>query len=158
MAVMPLTPCEGGDGNDSLYGQSGSDTLDGGLGDDHLDGGYSRDVLQGGDGLDALYGGDDDDTLSGGEGSDYLDGGSGQDVAQLSGNSSDYSIAKGTTASGDDLYYLTDNRPNSPDGVEQLTNIETIAFADGDQALTTFYEANKARQHHRRQPHRHRRG
>ena len=52
-------------------------------------------------------------------------------------------IAKGTTATGDDLYYLTDNRTGSPDGVEQLTNIETLAFADGNQSLNAFYEANK---------------
>ena len=86
----------------------------------------------------ALYGGEDDDTLAGGAGSDYLDGGSGKDVALLSGNSSDYSIAKGMTSTGEDLYYLTDNRDNSPDGVEQLTNIETLAFDDGELSLADF--------------------
>ena len=115
-----------------------------GEGDDSLDGGFSRDVLEGGLGLDRLFGGEDDDTLSGGAGSDYLDCGSGVDVAKLSGKSTDYTIAKGVTAAGDDLYYLTDTRENSPDGVEQLTNIETIEFSDQSVIITDYYDANKS--------------
>ena len=37
----------------------------------------------------------------------------------------------------------TVNRTNSPDGVEQLTNIETLQFSDKSVALSAFYEANK---------------
>jgi hypothetical protein len=100
-------------------------------------------VLEGGDGLDRLFGGEDDDTLSGGAGSDYLDGGQGTDVAKMGGKSSDYTVAKGTTTNAlgatQDLYYLTDNRAGSPDGVEQLTNIETLSFSDGNLSLADFY-------------------
>jgi Ca2+-binding RTX toxin-like protein len=104
-------------------------------------------VLEGGDGLDRLFGGEDDDTLSGGAGSDYLDGGTGIDVAKMTGVSTDYLIAKGTTTNTlgvtQDLYYLTDKRASSPDGVEQLTNVETLQFSDKSIALTDFYAANK---------------
>jgi hypothetical protein len=37
------------------------------------------------------------------------------------------------------LYYLTDNRAGSPDGVEQLTNIEQLQFSDGTLSMTDFY-------------------
>ncbi|MFS6819040.1 Ig-like domain-containing protein [Synechococcus lacustris Tous-12m] len=78
-----------------------------------------------------------------GAGSDYLDGGTGADVAKLTGKSTDYSIAKGTTATGTDLYYLTDNRTASPDGVEQLTAIENLEFADGKISLADFYSGKR---------------
>lgn len=71
---------DGGDHNDTLFGEGGDDQLIGGLGNDHLDGGDGNDTLQGGSGDDALLGGAGNDVLSGGEGSDQLQGGSGNDT------------------------------------------------------------------------------
>lgn len=45
----------GGRGNDTLYGMDGSDTLYGAFGDDTLDGGTGNDTLQGGAGNDTYY-------------------------------------------------------------------------------------------------------
>jgi Ca2+-binding RTX toxin-like protein len=47
----------GGDDNDTLYGDAGNDVLDGGAGTDALDGGEGRDILTGGLNRDFLTGG-----------------------------------------------------------------------------------------------------
>lgn len=54
----------GGDGNDSLFGESGNDILDGGDGIDFLFGGAGDDVLIGGAGFDVLNGGAGADTFT----------------------------------------------------------------------------------------------
>ena len=79
----------GGDGNDSLYGEGGNDLLKGGDGDDYADGGDGNDTLQGSHGQDTLIGGDGDDLLQGGNDSDSLIGGSGSDTIN-GGGSSDF--------------------------------------------------------------------
>jgi hypothetical protein len=63
------TPCwdviDGGDGDDSLFGNAGNDRLSGGEGDDDLWGGSGDDVLDGGEGFDrARY---DHDEFDGGD-------------------------------------------------------------------------------------------
>ncbi|MDD3157093.1 M10 family metallopeptidase, partial [Anaeromusa sp.] len=62
---------EGGNGADFLQGMAGSDLLYGGSGADTLDGGIQGDVLDGGDGNDVLIY-DNADTLVGGSGSDTV--------------------------------------------------------------------------------------
>lgn len=69
----------GGDGDDTLYGQGGPDSLFGEAGDDTLYGGDFRDKLLGGDDNDTLYGQDGNDTLNGNSGNDTLHGGAGND-------------------------------------------------------------------------------
>ncbi|ESK53636.1 beta strand repeat-containing protein [Acinetobacter tjernbergiae] len=61
----------GGEGNDSLFGQGGADTLNGGNGND---------LLHGGSGDDTLNGNEGNDTLNGGLGADSMSGGTGDDV------------------------------------------------------------------------------
>ncbi|WP_119978860.1 type I secretion C-terminal target domain-containing protein, partial [Shewanella algidipiscicola] len=56
----------GGEGNDTLFGQGGDDELNGGSGNDLLFGGTGNDELIGGAGEDVLIGGLGDDTLTGG--------------------------------------------------------------------------------------------
>ena len=136
MAVMPPTPLMVAT-EMTPSRVSGSDTLIGGLGDDHLDGGYSRDILQGGEGLDALYGGDDD-TLAGKVLTTSMAARPRRCPVSAAPPITPSPKAPLLTAN---LYYLNDNRIAPT--VEQLTNIEILSFADGDQALTTFYEANK---------------
>lgn len=70
---------DGGDGNDVLRGLDGNDTLIGGRGKDTLFGGAADDLLDGGDQNDRLLGGDGDDTLLGGRGNDRLFGEEGLD-------------------------------------------------------------------------------
>jgi Ca2+-binding RTX toxin-like protein len=80
----------GGDGNDTLFGDGGNlysstggnDTLEGGAGRDVLYGDWeSASASQGGD--DTLNGGDGADGLYGGSGRDRLDGGAGTDFLSL---------------------------------------------------------------------------
>lgn len=62
-----------------------------------------------------------DDTITGAAGADTIDGGLGTDTAVYSGNRSAYTLSTAggvTTVSG-------------PDGVDSLTNVERLLFADG---------------------------
>lgn len=78
----------GGEGADTITGNSadnvltgngGRDTIAGGSGDDTLFGGAGADDLKGEADDDRLFGGEGDDKLSGGTGNDTLDGGTGAD-------------------------------------------------------------------------------
>ena len=71
----------GNGGRDTLAGGSGDDTLIGGAGVDTLKGEADDDRLFGGDGDDKLEGGSGTDTLDGGAGADTLNGGTGYDTA-----------------------------------------------------------------------------
>lgn len=67
----------GGDGNDTLLGNSAStkvDTINGGAGNDTIVGGSGNDVLSGGTGDDVVTGALGTDTLNGNDGVDYLYG------------------------------------------------------------------------------------
>jgi Ca2+-binding RTX toxin-like protein len=112
---------QGGQSADTIAAQSGADHLLGELGNDSLSGG-------GGD--DYLWGGLDDDMLEGGAGNDNLDGGQGtNDVARYSGNRADYRIE----SVGSGRLRITDLRSNGAanEGVDILTGIELLSFADG---------------------------
>ncbi|WDP90361.1 MAG: VWA domain-containing protein [Desulfobacter sp.] len=63
---------DGGDGNDTIYGQEGIDIIDGGAGDDTINGGSGNDIINGGAGDDTINGGTGNDTIDGGEGFDTL--------------------------------------------------------------------------------------
>jgi subtilisin-like proprotein convertase family protein len=111
----------GGDGNDSVTGNSTDNDLWGGRGNDALMGAAGQDFLFGGEGGDNLYGGEGDDTLRGGRGDDDLDGGSGIDTALFSGVRSAYTV---TAVSGG-------IRVAGADGVDTLSNVEHLTFDDG---------------------------
>ena len=112
-----------GAGDDTLYGGGGNDSIGSTLGNDILYGEAGKDTLSGGDGNDSLYGGDGDDRLIGGTGSNFLDGGAGDDTAVFSGNYAQYTIGAYNTATHS--YTVT-----GPDGIDTLTNIEHLQFAD----------------------------
>jgi Ca2+-binding RTX toxin-like protein len=98
----------------------------------------SRNVhIEGGETNDTLAGGDGDDTLEGGAGNDTLEGGAGHDVAVYSGNQTDYTV---TYDAASDTYTVTDTRANAPDGVDTLTGIEAIQFADGQADIAALRE------------------
>ncbi len=94
-----------------------------------LTGTTGNDVLLGGGGNDSLAGLAGNDSLTGGAGNDVLDGGSGIDVAVYSGKLSSYSISK--TATG---YSVSDK--TGADGIDQLSNIESLKFTDYSVNLT----------------------
>ncbi|MEM0908161.1 MAG: M10 family metallopeptidase [Pseudomonadota bacterium] len=68
-----------GIGDDKLFGALGEDTLRGGDGTDHLAGGRGDDQLFGGRGADTLFGALGADDMNGGNGPDRLDAGYGRD-------------------------------------------------------------------------------
>ena len=70
----------GGNGNDSIDGNSGNDIINGGSGRDTLVGGVGNDSLTGGNGRDTLVGSVGNDILNGGNGRDILVGGVGDDI------------------------------------------------------------------------------
>ncbi|WP_374600667.1 calcium-binding protein [Brevundimonas sp.] len=111
----------GSDYSDRLTGNDLKNVLSGGLGADQLSGGGSSDWLIGGNGDDVLNGGLDGDVLIGGDGDDAIDGGSGNDTAIFSGVRALYTISSAggaITVAG-------------PDGVDRLSNVERLHFADG---------------------------
>ena len=73
------------------------------------------------------------DVLTGSSGNDTIDGGLGIDTAAYSGKFSNYSLAGGTTAG---TSTVADNRSaGTNDGVDKLTGVERLAFADVKVAL-----------------------
>lgn len=132
-----------GNGNDHLTGGYGNDEVFGADGDDYLYGGQGRDDLYGGVGDDVLYGGDDIDHLDGGTGNDAIDGGTGLDVAMYTlqfGNTdqSNYSIQKLANFEWRVSYVgpnLSSYPAPSTEGVDKLSNIERLRFADLNIAL-----------------------
>lgn len=121
---------DGGDGIDILRGGDGDDTLLGGAGNDTLEGGTGNDTLDGGEGDDTLRGGAGDDALTGGAGNDIIDGGDGQDTAHFSGDRSEYSIEfRGASV-------IVTHKDGGADGVDTLTNVETLQFASDSLDLT----------------------
>ena len=104
-------------------------------------GGDAGDVISGNDADNLLYGMRGDDMLSGGFGSDFLIGGVGNDVlagglgvdtARYFGNYADYSLTFG----GADLIV------SGGEGVDLLSDIEFLAFADRTVAVATVQAAN----------------
>lgn len=84
-----------------------------------------------------LFGAAGNDVLFGGAGNDMLDGGAGRDTANYQGPRSQYRIEK--TATGFQVRDL-----QGQDGVDTLSNIERIQFADAGIALDTTGSAGQA--------------
>jgi len=95
--------------------------FDGGDGDDYISGASGDDTALGGSGNDILDGGAGDDMLDGGAGDDAIIGGEGWDTLLLSGTRSNYVVLR----VGDD--YIV----KGLDGLDRLTGVEVLRFADG---------------------------
>ena len=113
-------------------------TIAGTEGDDTLEGGRGEDVLMGGAGDDQLAGGDGDDMFEGAAGDDVIAGGAGDDVAVYSGNQADYTITYDAPSA---TYTVADARDGAPDGVDTLTGVEFVQFADGIAEIVTLRES-----------------
>ena len=119
-------------GNDILrYGAAG-DAINALAGNDRVNAGGGDDVVHGNAGNDKFFGEAGNDQLWGEAGNDRIDGGAGTDSAHFSGNQSQYQI---TTSGG--VTEVKDLRGQRPDGVDQLTNVERLVFADGAKLLVS---------------------
>ncbi len=95
-------------------GSNSQDNIIGGLGDDviHLKGGK--------------------DIVKGRSGDDTIDGGNDYDIATYSGNFSDY-----TFTIENKIITIIDNRLSTNDGIDTLSNIEKLTFADKNALVTS---------------------
>lgn len=107
-------------------GGSGMDTL---VDIENAVGSSFNDFLIGNDGVNSLAGGAGDDLFSGARGDDVIDGGQGDDAAIYTGNLADYQLTllDGVVT----IIDLRDPTGENHDGVDTLTGIEKLAFADG---------------------------
>jgi Ca2+-binding RTX toxin-like protein len=126
----------GTSGPDSwIPGSSSDDVINGLDGDDTVFGGYGDDSLFGGAGNDSLAGSDGNDVLTGGLGDDSLDGGDGTDTAVFVGNLSDYAISYSNSSN---TFVIADAAAGR-DGIDHLSNVEVLQFADGTAELATLH-------------------
>ena len=72
------------------------------------------------------------DVFQGNGGNDTIDGGADYDIAIYSGNFSDY-----TFEISNKIVTVTDNRLATNDGIDTLSNIEKITFADKNALVTS---------------------
>ncbi|MFM5895365.1 MAG: putative Ig domain-containing protein, partial [Novosphingobium sp.] len=102
----------------------------GGSGSDTIIGNAADNVLTGNGGADTISGGGGNDSLEGDAGNDTLDGGTGtNDEAVYLGNRADY-LVEYVTLNGVASVRVTGQGARVGDGVDVLTNIEFLKFAD----------------------------
>ena len=77
-----------------------------------------------------LQGSAGNDTLQGGTGDDVLDGGAGSNTAVYVGNISEYVLTAG--AQGNVVQVKDNDLANGNEGTDNLSNVHTLRFADGD--------------------------
>nr|WP_292931714.1 peroxidase family protein [Novosphingobium sp. PASSN1] len=107
---------------ENLTGSGFADTLTGSAANNVIDGGFGNDVILAGSG---------NDTVIGGAGNDTIDGGAGTDIAAFTGNRADYSIVTARTGTRTSIIIT------GKDGVDTLTGVEQLQFADGLLAVPT---------------------
>jgi Ca2+-binding RTX toxin-like protein len=122
-----------GEGTDSVF-SSVSYTL--GSNVDHLTltgadaingtGNSLANTLTGNAGANILRGMGGDDRINGGQGNDTIDGGTGNDVLVLAGTQGDYTV----TFNAATTHYTV----KGLDGIDDVVNVESVAFGDGTQA------------------------
>lgn len=93
-------------------------------------------IFVGGTLNDSIVGTSANDTLMGGGGNDNINGGAGVDTAVFTGNKTNYSIVY-----TDDILKVTDLRAGTPDGVDTLTSVEQLRFADQTLDLQGLFPA-----------------
>jgi Ca2+-binding RTX toxin-like protein len=111
---------------ENLTGSGFADTLTGSGANNAIDGGFGNDTIGAGAG---------NDTVTGSAGNDVIDGGAGTDTAVFSGNRAEYSIVSSRTGTKTSLIIT------GKDGVDTLTAIEQLQFADGTFVAPTILTA-----------------
>ncbi len=104
-------------------------TLSGTGGADTLTGTEYNDDISGLGGTDTLSGGLGDDVINGGAGDDVIDGGAGNDIAVFNGFIDDYAIEYDAAT---DTFTVIDQDAvaDGDDGVDTVTNVESLVFSD----------------------------
>jgi Ca2+-binding RTX toxin-like protein len=162
----------GANGNDAFYGGAGADSFDGGGGIDYaryddaatgvtvgfasaagsndgagdtllniegIIGSAFADKLGGANAAENIQGGGGDDLLQGRVGNDTLDGGDDVDQAVYSGSRGEYFVGFDAAT---ETYVVKDLRQGSPDGTDQVRNVETFVFADGAISAGSVLDGN----------------
>ena len=88
-------------------------------------------TLNGIEGKDDFTGGVGNDVFQGNGGNDIIDGGADFDIATYSGNFADYTFDISSK-----IVTITDNRLSANDGIDKLSNIEKLTFADKNALVT----------------------
>jgi Ca2+-binding RTX toxin-like protein len=103
-------------------------------------------TIVGNGGADRIFSGEGNDTLSGGAGDDIIDGNVGEDTAVFSGNHTDYIITVDASYLLDPFFATAtvEQVGGVGDGIDTLTNIEFLQFADGTFAITDFLPPSPA--------------
>jgi Ca2+-binding RTX toxin-like protein len=114
----------GGNGDDTITGNTLNNALTGGSGNDTLNGMDGNDTLNAGDGDNILNGGNGTDTLNGGIGNDIFNGGAGND--SLNGGA------------GDDFYAFDTDTTLGTDTITENTNegTDTLDFTGSSNVIT----------------------
>jgi hypothetical protein len=120
-----------GGGVNAVRGSAFIDTITGTGGNDNLDGQGDNDTINGGGG---------NDTITGGSGNDTINGGAGIDIATFGGPRNNYTIAPGSTIMVTDLRTAT--ATFTPDGTDQVTNVELLRFSNAFVMGTTSLNLN----------------
>lgn len=116
-------------GSNLLVGLNGNDTINGNDGNDVIYGGGGGDTINGGAGNDTIDGGGGDDLITGGSGDDIINGGGNNDTAIYAGALQNFLLQHdGTTLTVTDL--------TGAEGVDSITNVETLRFNGVDHSLT----------------------
>jgi Ca2+-binding RTX toxin-like protein len=106
--------------------------------DNIIYGNGAANTLYGEEGFDYIVGDDGDDTIDGGEGDDTIDGGQGYDTVYYQGNQDEYKVyfdADSQTLVVEDVNGTDGD--GTDEGVDQITNVEIVAFADSDYDVAT---------------------
>ena len=118
---------------------------------ENLVSGRGNDNLVGNDVDNKLQARAGDDTIKGGAGNDTIEGGDGQDTAVYAGNKADFSVSWNSTTKK--ITVIDNKSTNGDEGIDVLTGIERIVFADAEMKLgalvgnkapvanTTFFDA-----------------
>ncbi|MGF1708063.1 calcium-binding protein, partial [Enterovibrio baiacu] len=136
----------GGEGNDTIYGQAGIDLIFGGSGNDRLFGGADEDFFRGGSGDDLIDGGSEDDWLRGDSGNDTLTGGTGADTYYWGNGDTatdevwvdtitDFNIAEGDTLNLGDLLQANSIVTASDENGSMVINIDLDGDGDFEQHI-----------------------
>jgi Ca2+-binding RTX toxin-like protein len=135
--------------SEGSYDFSGSDRLTGGAGNDKLYGGSGADTFRGDAGNDIIVGGANRSPLS--KATWDYNGSNGYDVAEFSGSAGRYTItfknALGTIVDCFDqagTVIVADSKLDSKggDGMDTLTGVEVLRFADGEKNLSVLKYEN----------------
>ncbi len=134
-ALIGAVQVTGGTGSQTVWGDDAAQHIVLGVDDDVLHGGGGDDTVGSKGGNDRIYGEAGNDTLFGGAGADRLHGGGDADTARYEGNRDDYIITQ-------DHSVVTVQSKADPSDVDTLINVETLVFADGEQAVGYTSELN----------------